>query len=312
MTSDNKKRYLNKLTYDLPNEEYHGPNFKWAFSSTQFKDVEDEEYFIERHIKRTIAKEESPAFDVGTYFHVGTLEPHKLKMECTVYPGKVRRGNNWEQFLKKNKGKAIVTQQQKDQALGLVRAVKESRVAQTYLKGKPEVSLFVELNVYDGKIYAPYYGKELTANGWVKNLQKRIDGAFVIYVKTRADLLGKTFITDLKSTSGDARSFKAMRNTISEYTYDLSCALYLDMFNLYLDGALEKFIWIFASKKYLTAKAWEASPTQIKVGRAKYMKAMIHMAKLAANDWKYVDTLDTLEPLPFELEHLKTRDIDLI
>lgn len=312
-TTFNKKQYLHKLTYDLPNEEYHGPNFKWAFSSSQFKDIlEDEDLFIEKHIHRTIEREESPAFDVGTYFHVGTLEPHKLKTECVVFPGKIRRGKDWERFKKKNKNKAIVTQQQKDQAEGLVRAVKNSPIAQKYLKGEPEVTLIVELNIYDGKIYAPHYGKVLTPEGWEDGPLKRFKDAYVLYVKVRADLLGKTFITDLKSTSGNARINQSMRGMITEYTYDLSCALYTDIFNLHFDGAIENFYWIFASKKYLKAKTYFASPDQFRVGRAKYMKGMIKMAKRAASNWEYVDTLDSLEPLPFELEHLKTRDVDLI
>lgn len=306
------KKYLNVLTYDLPNEDYHGPEFSWAKSSTQFKDLlDDEDVFIEKHIKKTVEKEESAAFDVGTYFHTGILEPHKLKIDCVVFPGKVRRGKDWEIFKAKHKNKAIVSNTQKEQAEGLVRAVKRSPVAQEYLVGKPEVSFFAELNIYRGEIFAPYYGKKLTRNGWVDGPNKRNEKAYVVYVKVRADCLGETFISDLKSTTGNARSNKTMREKISYYQYDVSASLYLDMFSLHLPKVRE-FIWIFASKDSYNSKTYVASPTNILVGRAKYMKALIKLADCAANDWQSVDYLDTLEPLPYELEVLVEKDIDLL
>lgn len=304
------KKMLHKPIYDLSNDEYH--QIAGTYSSSQFKDLlDDEDVFIQKHIKKTIEREESPAFDVGSYFHTGVLEPHRLKMDCIVYPGKVRRGKDWDKFKAKNKGKAIVTQAQKDQALGLVRAVKDSPVAQEYLDGKAEVSLITEINIHDGQIYAPYYGKVLTLDGWADGPKKRLDKAHVIFVRVRADMLGETYISDLKSTSGNAKSNKQMRDKISYYHYDLSAALYMDMFGLQ-NPDLDEFIWIFASKDLFNSKSYRASETTMKVGRAKYMRAMLRMAECASNNWASVDYLDTLEPLPHELEYLTERDRDLL
>ncbi len=301
---------LHKLIRDMSSEEYHGAAA--SYSSTQFKDLlDDEDVFIKKYILKEIEREENSAFDVGTYFHTGVLEPHKLNVDCVVYPGKVRRGKEWDIFKEKNKGRLIITQVQKDQAMGLVRAVKDSPVAQDYLDGSPEVSLFTSIIVYQGQIFAPHYGKVLTANGWEDGSPKKTAGAFSMIVKVRADTLGQTYISDLKSTTGNAKSNRSMRNKISDYNYDLSASLYLDMFGL-LNPKLHEFVWIFASKDLFNSKSYRASSSNIKVGRAKYMKAMIKMADCAQANWQSVDYLDVLEPHQHELEWLKERDSDLL
>lgn len=285
-----------------------------TFSSSQFKDLlDDPDVFIKKYIEKSIPRLEIAAFDVGTYFHTGTLEPHKLKTECIVYPGKVRRGKDWDKFKAKHKGKAIVTQGQKDTAEGLVRAVKNSPVAQNYLDGTPEVSLFVQILVVDGQIYAPHYSKMLTRDGWVDGVvdKKKMKRAFAFVVKVRADMLGDIYISDLKSTTGNAVSERSMRDKISYYSYDLSASLYLDIFSL-VRPSLTEFWWIFASKDFFNSRTHKASPTNILVGRAKYMWAFIQMADCAACNWKTVDRPGILEPLPHELEWLKERDIDLL
>lgn len=312
MTSRRVVRYkLHSLIRNLPIEAYHGNAGSW--SSSQFKDaLDDMDLFIKKYIQKVIARESNAAFDIGTYFHTGVLEPHKLKFDCIVYPGKVRRGKDWDKFKVKHQSKAIVTQSQKDQAEGLVRCVKASPIAQGYLVGTPEVSLFTEIAILSGNIYAPYFNVVLTRDGWQHlDYAMSFKKAFKMIVKVRADMLGDTFISDLKSTTGNARSNKSMREKISHYQYDLSASLYLDMFSL-VKPELQEFAWIFASKDFFNSRTYTASETNIRVGRAKYMKAMLRMADYAAGGWQSVDYLDQLEPLPYELEHLKERDTDLL
>jgi hypothetical protein len=300
---------LHTLVYDLPSEDYH--RSVEGYSSSQFKDaLEDEEIFVAKHVRKVVEREELAAFDVGTYFHTGVLEPHKINDDCIVYPGKVRRGEQWEAFKKKHSGKAIVTQAQKEQAEGLVRSVQESPVAQEFLEGESEVSLFTTIVIVDGEIVAPHWKKKLTLEGWVP-WSGRPKKCFTMTVKVRADKLGKWFISDLKSTTGNAKSNQEMRQKISYYNYDLSAALYLDMFQL-VRPSVSDFIWIFASKDYLNSRTYKASPTNIRVGRGKYMRAMLKIAECAAANWKSVDYLDTLEPLPHELGWAQERDIDLL
>lgn len=315
-----KKAALHKPIFDLDIEEYHRGTV--GYSSSQFKDLlDDEDVFIAKYIEKRVEREQSTAFDVGTYFHTGTLEPHKLKKECVVFPGKIRRGAKWEIFKKKNKGRTIVTQSQKDQAIGLINSVKKSAVAKKYLGGKPEVSLFIQIAVHEGKIYAPYFGKRLTRNGWVKDLQGSHEAkksGYLFIVKVRADMLGNKYISDLKSTSSNARSRRDLKKTVSDYEYDLSAALYLDMFSL-LRPELDKFIWIFASKSLMNCKTWraKANSEMILIGRAKYMHAMKVLARVARNKWKVEDVIEDLDPAYWDRQWLSAdddeeNDIDLL
>ena len=183
-------------------------------------------------------------------------------------------------------------------------------MAKEFITGTPEVSLFTDVAVHDGEIFAPYFNRKLTIDGWVTQiLTEKPEVVFVI--KVRSDTLGDTFISDLKSTTGNARSNISMRKKISDYTYDLSASLYLDMFSL-MRPTLREFVWIFASKDYYNCRVYKATENNIKVGRAKYMKALIKLADCKKNNWEVIDFVDTLEPLPYELEHLIIKDKDLL
>lgn len=301
---------INTLVKDLPIDHYHGMQGTW--SSSQFKDIlDDEDHFIKKYIKKEIPREEREAFDTGTYFHTAVLEPQKLKSEISVFPGKTRYGKEWDKFKAANQGKVIISSKQKEQGDRMIEAVKDSPVAQEFLDGEPEVSLFVQLLVADdGNIYAPKFKKVLAPEGW-RDIAYKVGKGFEINVKVRADMLGEEYISDLKSTSGNARSESGVRSTISKYKYDLSAALYLDMFAL-VRPLVKEFVWIFASKDLKNAATYRATSNQILVGRAKYIKAMKKMADCAKAKWELVDYLRDIEPLPYEMEWLNVKDTDLL
>lgn len=301
---------LHKLIRDMSSEAYHGTAGTW--SSSQLKDIiEDEEIFIQKYIKKEKAREEKEAFDTGTYFHTGVLEPHKIGKEIAIFSGKTRYGKQWDAFKENNSGKTIITEKQRDQGDGMIKAVNNSPIAMTYLEGDPEVSLFVEIAVAYGNIHAPFFGKVLTLEGWVDTDVVPPAKSFRIVLKCRADCLGDTFISDLKSTSGRAGNNGSVRNSISKYRYDLSAALYLDLFSLVRENVSE-FIWIFASKENPCAATWIASKKQILVGRAKWMAAVKRLADLSAANWEIADYLRVAEPLPYELEWLQEKETDLL
>jgi hypothetical protein len=303
---------LHRLIRDMSSDAYHGTEGTW--SSSQLKDViEDEEVFIQKYIKKSIARQEREAFDTGTYFHTGCLEPHKISKEVAVFPGKTRYGKQWDAFRVANKGKLIISENQKKQGDGMIKAVQASPISMDYLKGVPEISLFIELFVYGGEIYAPHFKKVLRSTGWeVTDISPKVTSkGYRIVVKTRADTMGDTFISDLKSTSGRANNSISVRGSISKYKYDLSAAFYLDLFSL-MNEDISAFIWIFASKENPCAASWIATKQQILVGRAKWSWAIKRIADLAASDWEIVDYLREAEPMPYELEWLKVKDTDLL
>lgn len=299
---------LHRLIRNMTNKAYHATEGTW--SSSKLKDViDDEELFIRKHIKMEIPKEESEAFDTGTYFHTGVLEPHLMNKEIAVFEGKTRYGGKWDAFKIKNSDKCIITLNQKSQGDGMIEAVKSSPIAMTYLKdGESEVSLFVKLVVSGGKIYAPHYGVKMGDDGWVKGSAPGKGVEFIL--KVRADYLGKNCVVDLKSTSGRANKAESVRGAISKYKYDLSAALYLDIFSLVKEDL--DFYWIFASKENPCCGTWIATRKQIAVGRAKWTWAMKRMADLHHAKWEVVDYLRQADPLSHELEWLETTDTDLL
>lgn len=299
------------IVKDMSSSDYHG--LAGTFSSSQLKDLlEDPEYFHRKYIKKEIEKLEIPAFDIGTYFHTALLEPEKLKLECAVYEG-VRRGKDWEAFKEANANKAIITKTELDQANGLINAVQNSPVAMRRLtKGQPEVSAFVNLRIAEsGVIYCHDLEKSVTVTGGFKK-EKAPKKGTDITIKVRADLIADDFILDLKSTNGNTKSKYQMRTKVSSYNYDLSAALYLDMFSLVGERVISDFIWVFASKDYFNSKSYVASADMIQIGRAKYFKALFTLAECLENDWQFEDSLGILEPQPFEREWIKPSDGDLL
>lgn len=304
-----KPPVCHRLIRDMSNSAYHGAVGTW--SSSQLKDlIDDEEVFIQKHIKKEAEKLEGEALDTGTYLHTGILEPHKIAKEIAVFNGKTRYGKAWEEFKRLHKGKTVITEKQKEQGDAMIEAVKNSPVCMSCLEGEAEVSLFNQLLVADGTIYAPFYSKALTPEGWV-GVKKVPTKGFELTVKVRADCLGEYFISDLKSTSGRATQGTSVRNSISKYKYDLSAALYLDMFSLN-NPDIDAFIWIFASKENPIAGAWLATESQILVGRAKWSWAVKRLADMSAANWETIDYLREAEPLPHELEWLKQKTTDLL
>lgn len=298
------------LDYTLTSEEYHG--IKGTYSSSQLKDLlENEEVFYEKYIAKSIPREENSAFDIGTYFHTSVLEPHKLKFECAVYKG-IRRGKEWDAFKEKNAGKAIITESELKQAEGIVAAVKKSPVAMSFVdNGTPEVSCFAKILVHGGNIYAPTDKKLLGKYGW-EDCAKIPKEGMELMIKVRADSLGEDFVLDLKSTTGNTKSPSLMKKKVSDLNYDLSASLYLDIFSLKVPKRLNKFIWTFSSKDIFNCKSYAASTNNVLVGRAKWKKAVLKLADCIERGWEIEDSLGTLEPQFYELEHIRERAEDLL
>lgn len=302
--------------YDMPSEEYHS---SVGLSSSQVKDLlRDPEVFYKKYIEKSEKKESNAAFDIGTYFHTAVLEPDKLLEACAVYPGR-RQGSAWEEFQKSNAGKAIITQNEFEKANGISQAVLNSPLCMSYLKGIPEVSCYVVVLVdhWNMQIFSEDGKFRLDKDlGWIKaSAVKPSPKAFPVTLKARADSLYVDHISDLKSTSGNVKLESEMKNKVSDYSYDLSAAFYLDVFNLHFVSGTRKilkFVWIFASKDHFNCKPWIASGDNIRVGRAKWTKAIFNFGYAVESDWKFEESAGVLEPSYFEREHLTKKDIDLL
>ena len=300
-----------RLEVDLSSDAYH--TTEGTYSSSQLKTMnEDPEKFYKDYITKENARKTMSAFDIGTYFHTAVLEPHLLEKECAVYTGGKRLGKAWDDFQELNKGKAIITRTEMEIAEKMIKAVQESPIGMSYLTGfQKEISAFVDVYVYEGDIYTQTQEGDLvlTKNGWDKSPLEVDDieiAAVKLTLKVRADAIdfknGK--VSDLKSTSGNTKSAFLIKQKIDSYSYDLSAALYLDIFEAASGCPMKEFAWIFASKDFGNSKTWIASGDNIRVGRAKWREAVIQLAFYVDNGWTFTDTLDVLEPSFFQREWL--------
>ena len=309
----NVEDYLGKLSTDLTSEEYHG--LRGTYSSSQLKTMlEDPELFYKSYITKEIEKKENTNFNVGTYFHTAVLEPEKLDLECAVFTG-TRSGEKWRKFQEENAGKCIITDgaELRDAEI-IIKATKESPIAMNLVNNsKPEVSAFAELFIISGEIYG-FRNEEcfsLQPSGWVKTTggydEEQIkEFGFRMIVKVRADAYSEILktISDLKSTSVNACKIFDVTAAVAEYSYDLSASFYLDIFWLVTGIEFDRFIWIFASKKYQNCKSYVASHKNILIGRAKWTKAVRLIEQYERSNWSFEDSLGEIGPTSYNLEWL--------
>lgn len=267
---------------ELSNSDYHSVSAdegEQYYSSSQLKEMlADPELFYKKYISFEVndRKEES-FFDVGTFFHTTMLEPNKVNSECIVYPGPVRRGKEWEAFKVENKDRTIVTANEMREVDNLVKATKNSPIAMDLLRvGVSEPAFFTELNG--------------------------------VKVKVKLDRLGKGYVLDLKSTTGNVRDAHSIKTKINKYSYDLSAAFYLDVVakcvkEYKLDLVVPTdFFWIFSSKdEGGNSQTYRATKSMIELGRRKYQLALDMIRKYKGCGWVFEDSVVDLDPLVWDL-----------
>lgn len=296
---------------DIPSDTYHSLPDTW--SSSQIKKAwKDIEVFHNDYILKKGEKLEGGFLDVGTFFHTGILEPEKVLAECVVFPGAIRRGKEWDKFKADNASKCIVSKAEMSQVDTLIAAVHNSPVAMGRIgRGKPEVSAFLKIRVSGGEIYAIKSSKRLGKYGW-ESVKSVPTSGTDLWLKCRADSLNDSFILDLKSTSGNTKDEFLMRGAVSKYSYDLSAALYLDVFSAVTGKTISEFIWVFASKDVGNCQSYMASSENIQIGRAKWKKGILNMVEGIETNWIFEDHMKILEPNGYELEHIKPKAEDLL
>ena len=310
---------------DVSNDDYHkqhGADVHY-YSSSQLKVMlEDPELFYKTYITKEIGRKEIPAFAIGTYFHTAILEPEKLGEECAVWDG-TRRGKAWDQFQIDNAGKAIVTKNELPKAMTLIDGYNNSEIAkQIYSGGQAELSLFVSyfVDLEAGEVYLDADSEwRLGLNGW-EELPTRgclqEEGLINMRVKVRADYLRRAsgemggYIADLKSTTGNPRKQHTILEKIKSYVYDMSASLYLDAFNAFTIfdtgvSEFEGFYWSFGTKDFPLMQNYDCTQKMFQVGRAKYKKALLELAKYTKSGWVFEEEVISLDPPSWEDVWLK-------
>lgn len=269
---------------DLSNEEYHAqqPPEEHYYSSSQLKTMlEDPEKFYAQYIARQGEKSApSPAMNIGTAWHSEMLEPHRAHEDYVVWEGGKRGTKLYKAFAEEHEGKIILTKPDKILLDRLVLATKNSPVAMN----------IIEETVAEQSFFLTLFG---------------------LRMKIRTDCLhlGEeySYISDLKSTTGNVKNKHAIRQKVSNSNYDLSAAMYIIVINEAIRkfdlpyAPVTDFFWNFASKDAGgNCKTWRATADQIKVGTAKFMTAVREIQKYTEKEWCFEDCIDDLEPLPWD------------
>lgn len=260
------KYYTNDL---LSSEQYHAD--RMAISSSVIKTfLHDPRSYYDKYVLNLEQPPKSSAALIqGSHLHTCILEPEKLDIEYAVYPGAVKRGKEWEEFERKNKGKTILTSSQNDLSTKLVKNFRDTKVI-LGISGK-EIEVRLDSFFEDGFAEESIFG-ELCGS----SVKVRFD--------YRRDFPEFGSINDLKTTVDTINNVKDARAICERMDYDLSAALYVDMASQYF-GKPYYFYFTFLSKTDYKATIFKASEEFIKRGREKYEKGLagIQAAKLTGN-----------------------------
>jgi len=280
------------IYYNLSDEDYH-KQYPWDehyFSSSQLKTVlEDPRMFHEQYIvgkRKEVSQAMQDAFDVGTVVHTAILEPKKLKGSYAKWEGGNRTGKVWDDFLSNNVGKLILNKTMLSKANNAISAFKKSELSKELYRqdngSKPEVSFFTE-----------FMG---------------------LRIKVRADLLTRQgVIRDIKTSTGNVRDEKKIKNKVKDAGYDLSAALYVDVVNHCIKEfeidvpPIKDFEWLFLSKDEGGFAQNYSAHSFLPLGRAKYRKAIELIHKHQSLGWKFPEEIVCIEPNGYELVDWKIK-----
>lgn len=249
---------------DVPNDDYHGDKTHVSSSGLKLM-LYNSKLFYEQYVLDKPDEEDKPqsAFDFGSYIHTCVLEPHLLKEEYAIFPGKVKRGKEWEDFKANNSDKIILSQSQVDMAEKMMYSYHNSGVE----IGKHGFNTEVSYNSFFKNGYA-----ELTACTNILGVDVKVK---FDYYKNKD---GFASINDVKTTSEGSLTKESVKSICDKWHYDLSAALYVDVAEL-LTGEQHDFYFLFMSKKPpYDVRLFRASEAMLERGRLKYQEAILKLA----------------------------------
>ena len=240
----------------LSNDKYHAE--KKHLSSSNLKMLlKDTNQFYKDKILGEAEPLKGAFLDEGNYAHSLILEPHRIDTEYLFFEGNRKAGKDWKAFEEKHKdsGKIILSAAQKAKVKGWVESFKKRPEALDLIEGADnEFSLFSEM--------------------------------LGIPLKVRADVINieKGFIADIKTTASDP-DVDTFRFTVEQYGYDLSAALYVDLFSRRYEKPFD-FYFIVLGKRTQTCEVYKASDLTLGKGRKKILTAVkIYKGCLESGRW---------------------------
>ena len=228
----------------LSNDKYHAEE-KHLSSSNLKMLLKDTNQFYKEKILGEKEPLKGAFLDEGNYAHSLILEPHMVEEEYVIFPGNRKAGKEWKAFEAEHKdsGKIILSAAQK---------LKVENWVESYKK-RPEAIDLVDGANNEFSLFSDMAGVPL---------------------KVRADVINidKGFIADIKTTASDP-DVDTFRFTVEQYGYDLSAALYVDLFSRRYEKEFD-FYFIVLGKRSLTCEVYKASDLTLGKGRKKMLTAL--------------------------------------
>lgn len=236
------------------NAEYHAN--RTHLSSSQLKLIlkDPGQFHQEVVLGLKPPQEEKAAFTEGSFVHTLILEPDKVTSDYAVFPGMRRAGKEYEKFKEDNVGKTIITVPQVQRCEKLFASFKKHPMAMELIKnGQAEESYVAELQGIPCKARVDY-------------------------------IVSNRYIVDVKTTSMPS-DVELFRQTVSQYGYDLSAALYKQIaevssevktndFPIHSYGYRYDFYWLVLSKTDYQCHVYKASQKTMQQGQIQVAKAL--------------------------------------
>lgn len=265
----------------ISNEDYHGDREFISSSGLKMILNDPRKFHKEYILNEGTSSSSNNAFDFGSYVHCAILEPELLDQDFAVFDGIQKRGKAYEECLENNEGKTIISRTQAAKATQLINAFKEA----TVVIGEQGHDKEVNVSSFFSGGYA-----EQTCTA-------QIDG---IKIKVRSDYR-KEFedfgsINDVKTTSDNIDNVKSAERVCAIYDYDLSAALYVDIFTM-VTGKPHDFYFCFLSKNNGECRMYKASEQMLEVGRRKYKEAIEKLKKARESGVYYINRIEEINSL---------------
>ncbi len=240
----------------VTNTEYHAD--QKYLSSSNYKTLlkDPETFYKEKILGQKEARVESNSFTEGSLTHSLILEPDQVQHEYAFFEGMRKAGADYERFLAANTDRTVISRPQRIRSENNKAAfLKNPQAVELLSGGFPEQTICVDLNGIPTKIRCDYINVE------------------------------KGYIADVKTTSYPA-DVDTFRMTISQWSYDLSAALYAHVAEQYY-GKKFDFYFVVIQKSDLVCEVYKASQATIDRGMLQIAKAAtIYKQCLQTGIWK--------------------------
>lgn len=244
------------MKLDSSNEDYHANRTHLSSSGLKLL-LKDPQTFYQQYVLNLRTEEHKTAFDEGSLTHSLILEPHKIASEYAFFQGLRKQGSKYEEFKSEHTGRKIMSVAQKLRCESFLRAYEARSEAVRMLSGGlPEHTMISSIND--------------------------------VAVKARADYINidQGYIVDVKTTSY-ASDVDTFRNTLKEFKYDLSAALYCQIAKQ-VYGKDFHFYFVVISKTDLTCDIYLASDETIANGTMLVLQSLLLYKKCSVSGlWQH-------------------------